>query len=211
MQTFEEKFTANIIKRMYIYKQEIENQTNKTDKMNNEIDSIDEEILRLKTFGIRRSPLVSTSNISLDKLNKSNKLTKFRYLKLKTLEKLPETQTQTKDGKIKQSHITFTYFGETKVNEQVLSFLLSEIKPFVLKKIKSDLFGKNKDIPVIVYENNNIKIHDIRLQILQTFNLLDQNFTNWSPHISSVDFNESPDEINVIGIEADDLSFSQDL
>jgi 2'-5' RNA ligase len=146
----------------------------------------------------------------------------MKYLKLKTIEKLPDAKIALPkleslpfEYKIKPSHITFAYFGETKVDERLLTTMFSGLKPFVLRKVRADTFGKNKDIPVVVYEvtekEHEIKLHDVRLQILQAYNLLDQNFANWTPHVSSVDFNESPDLIKVVGIEADDKTFNFDL
>jgi hypothetical protein len=133
----------------------------------------------------------------------------MKYLKLKTNVDLPHF---IKDEKIKQSHITFVYFGQLEISEEFLTTIFKELKPFVLKKVRIDKFGKDNDISVVVYEitdkNRNKELHDVRLQLLDTYNLLDQNFTNWNPHISSVDFESSPELIDVIGIESDDFTFS---
>lgn len=132
----------------------------------------------------------------------------MKYIKILTTEKLPDLS----NGE-KQSHITFAYFGKIKVNDSnILLENLRNIKPFNLKKVKSNLFGPNKDIPVVVYKIINketeIIVNNSRLQLLTTYNILDQNFLKWVPHISSVDFNECPEIITVIGIQADDMAFS---
>lgn len=134
----------------------------------------------------------------------------MKYLKLRTVEELPSFM---KDGKQKQSHITIVYFGEAKVNDNFLITTFSKLKPFVIKKIRPDLFGKNKDIPVVVYEitENSIELHDIRLQVLQGSGTMYQNFANWTPHISSVNFDECPNIIHVTGIESDDGSINIDF
>jgi len=134
----------------------------------------------------------------------------MKYLKLKTVEELP--QFTTKDGKVKQGHITFAYFGDVVVNEGFMTTNFSGLSSFLLRKKCADKFGKNKDIPVVVYEvptmHDEHKLHDTRYQLLQAYSdLLDQNFSNWNPHISSVDFAESPDLIHVVGIESDDGTF----
>jgi 2'-5' RNA ligase len=136
----------------------------------------------------------------------------MKYLKLKTIEELPFFS---KDNKQRQGHITLAYFGEIDTNKEHIITVFSEIKPFVIRKIRPDLFGKDKTIPVVVYEMTEKplekEVHDARLSILQAYDVLDQNFANWVPHMSSVDFNESPDIIHVIGIEADDKSMFIDL
>lgn len=131
----------------------------------------------------------------------------MKYLKLKTIEKLPEF---TKNLKVKQSHITFAYFGDVESNNKDLTEILSSGFLFKLNKSHIDFFGIDKNIPVVVYSIDNSidnSIHNIRSKLINKFNLTDQNFGNWNPHISSVNFDDCPDVINVIGIESDDDTF----
>jgi hypothetical protein len=140
--------------------------------------------------------------------NKTKK--KMKYFRLKTIEPLPNFIN--KEGNVEQGHVTFASFGETQADYLYLTQRLSLIKPFILRKLRSDMFGENKDIPVVVYEvlgiKQNTTIQRIRLEILKYFDLLHRNFEEWVPHISNVDFNKSPTIIQVMGIEADDESFS---
>ena len=139
----------------------------------------------------------------------------MKYLKLKTEEPLPPANVTDATGIPKPSHITFAYFGEIKVNEVFISTVLSDLQPFVLKKVREDKFGKNKDIPVVIYEITDktveSKIHYARLQILQAYNLLDSNFANWTPHVSNVDFSDAPELLHVTSIQSNDCVHTFDL
>lgn len=132
----------------------------------------------------------------------------MKYLKLKTIEQFPPKQNESKP-----SHMTFAFFGSAVVNPVVLDNIISKnnIKPFTLTKVRPDNFGPNNDIPVVVYkitsDDYNLHLQDLRKKLLTETGVLDQNFENWTPHISNVKFEECPELINVVGIESNENSF----
>lgn len=132
----------------------------------------------------------------------------MKYLKLRVAEELPISDD-------KNVHITFAYFGKVDVNKEHIMTVLSNLPSFTIIKIKSDLFGKDKTIPVVVYKISEksieIILQDARSLLLTAYDIHNQNFANWIPHISGVNFNESPDIIHVLGIDANDESMSIDL
>jgi hypothetical protein len=127
----------------------------------------------------------------------------MKYLKLKTQEKFPTT-TESKEG-----HITFAYFGKASPSQESLK-ILKNLKPFTLRKLRSDNFGPNNDIPVVVYEiiEDNPEIHTTRSKIISN---LPNQFEKWNPHISNVDYHQCPEIIHVIGIEGNDQVFLHNL
>jgi 2'-5' RNA ligase len=132
----------------------------------------------------------------------------MKYLKLKTIEQFPPKQNESKP-----SHITFAFFGSVVVNQVVLNDIINKnnIKPFTLTKVRSDKFGENNDIPVVVYkitsDEYNLHLQRLRKKLLDETGVLDQNFENWTPHISNVNFDECPEIINVVGIESNEKTF----
>jgi hypothetical protein len=131
----------------------------------------------------------------------------MKYLKLKTKEKLPLT----KEGK--ESHITFAYFGSVVPRDiEDLRNKLTTSSTFTLTKIGPDLFGPNNDIPVIVYNIDGPGgIKNVREEIITENGISDQNMAVWRPHISSTPLEESPDVINVTGIESNDDTINVDF
>jgi hypothetical protein len=130
----------------------------------------------------------------------------MKYLKLITKEPL--------DVIDKKTHITFAYFGNEHVYQMDIRSDLQNIRPFELRATKDDLFGDNKDIPVVVYEPVSSNVSNIREKMLINFGpkILVQNYPKWKPHISKSNMEQikslNLETIHVIGVESNDGTFS---
>lgn len=99
------------------------------------------------------------------------------------------------------SHITFAYFGKIETDPRVIGEQLKPLKPFVLRKLRADVFGT---IPVVVYETDSINVQEIRRDVIGK--AMHQNFAEWAPHISHVDFDAAPQTIEINAIVSNDDS-----
>jgi hypothetical protein len=150
----------------------------------------------------------------------------MKYLKLDTEEKLPDIKRTTFEIKklfryiVKyESYITFLYFDTDRVNRLILGHMLTPIRPFVLKKIRSDIkitynfFGQPNEVPIVVYEiideENKSNVNKCRLDVI---NFLGSKCNSeFNPHVSHVSFEECPDLIHVKGIKGNDNNFTINL
>jgi hypothetical protein len=125
----------------------------------------------------------------------------MKYLKLITEPELPETL-----------HITFMYFGKSVVKISTINDNLKDISQFKLFNPNDDLFS---DIPVKKYSyGNSVDLTNLitatRFKLMQELgqDIVNQNFAQWTPHISIKDPSfVVPEVITVIGIKSNDNTF----
>lgn len=107
----------------------------------------------------------------------------MKYLQLQTQEELVI------DGF--QHHFTFLYFGTEPVNIFDMHEHLPQIKQFKLKAVREDMFGLNKDQPVVVYDFVDDTVRETvdsqRSKLIEDSGevVKGQNFVPWKPHMTN--------------------------
>lgn len=127
----------------------------------------------------------------------------MKYLKLR-LDSLPPCVHG------EPSHITFAYFGKILVDPAAINSILKTLRPFTLKKKWADVFGT---VPVVVYEvvEKESNVQKVRRAVLKETGAESQNFVEWTPHISHVEYHKAPDYLFVTSLVSNDELFTFDL
>ncbi len=126
--------------------------------------------------------------------------------------------TEEVDGKLKNRHVTFLYFGKQNTNVEVIEEALEDVPgPSTLSNPRAVMLGVNKDIPAVAYDLHNPQLRRARAEIMQKHGeeVAKQNFVEWLPHISHITMEEvkerNLENIEVSGVEANDGTWKYDL
>lgn len=129
----------------------------------------------------------------------------MKYLQLQT------AQSLVIDGK--QHHFTFLYAGEEPVSIFDMFRRLPSLTKFRLQAVREDMFGVNKDKPVVVYdfanEQDRAEVQAQRTKLIQDCNqtVINQNFIPWVPHLTDCGGFENIEKhglsvVDVVGVKS---------